>query len=140
MTVVDLWVPDHAPASDPHIPPVHHEDQVHSPPVHEPPTPGRPPSVEDRAQALVDNIIAKHLADLCYPLERYEGIVGWRSVLLLAAQKMTAEADAELACLADEGLSARKISAQLGEQGSTLSPSGVEQAVKRARAARGLST
>lgn len=106
-----------------------------APPPAVAPAPATAVPVEDRAEGLWNSIAAKHIGGLESPLERYIAQIYWRSVLTRAAQMMTASADFELAAMADEGLSYRKISALLAEAGCILSRSGVEQAVTRARAA-----
>ncbi len=125
------WAPDHAPVGYPPVSP----EAVDSPPTQARPTGGGQVPVEQRAQDLCANVVRTRCADLAFPVERYEGFVYWRTVFEQAAQEMTLRAGHELAQMADGGLSARKISTLLAEAGLSLSPSGVEQAIKRARAA-----
>lgn len=130
MTVVDLmWAPDHAPLSDLNTSPVQPGEQVHSPPVDL--STSRVPA-DAAAARLFLNITRKfsHVED---PVQRYELLVYWRTVLEQAAVEMSVHTGYALAELQQRGLSARKISALLGDAGFTLSPSGVDQAIKRTR-------
>lgn len=146
MTVVDMtWAPDHAPPAELPTRPVRLEALALRPTVQQPltgcvpgalpPTRSRQVPPEERALALCESIVGK-LGLLSDPVARYRAMAYWRGALERAAMEMTACGDTELVKLADGGLSAAKISQLLTDAKCPLSKSGVEQALKRSRAAR----
>jgi hypothetical protein len=90
--------------------------------------------VDDAAAAIVDEIVDE-VFDLD-PVDRYDRLVWHRQVLLVAAQRLTAESGFPLAALNQAGLSHRRISAELAKEEITLSPAAVGDLIGKARAAQ----
>lgn len=84
--------------------------------------------IDEAAAEIVDAIVDSVVHLL--PVDRYDRIVWWRQVLVVASQKLTAESGFPLVALAQSGLSYRAIADKLGAEEIPLSPTQVGNLIK----------
>jgi len=84
--------------------------------------------IDDAAAGIVDAIVDS-VVDMP-PVDRYDRIVWWRQVLVVAAQRLTAESGFPLMVLAQSGLSHQAIADRLAEDEIRLSSTQVGNLIR----------